>query len=224
MKDVRQLGSVLQDAEPPASSAILRKSKSLGTNSTSSIHKNCAASGKHPLNKIQVKLPHQRSPFAVKFEDTSQEETERQERCARGDAWRLAKHIFSFMDSGGSMHMVSRQDLVSADLETVGHTKNLTTVVTADGEVLIQCMSKNRIYSWQLCFWKIHWLFSHSENSAKITGIITIGPVVTNHISSKKARRSIAIRRTSYKSLSLVYRQAPQAHLHLLLHLHRRKP
>ena len=26
------------------------------------------------LNKIQVKLPHQRSPYAVKFEDRSQEE------------------------------------------------------------------------------------------------------------------------------------------------------
>ena len=45
------------------------------------------------LNEIQVKLPHQRSPYAVKFEDRSQEEIERQERCARGDAWRLAKNI-----------------------------------------------------------------------------------------------------------------------------------
>ena len=27
----------------------------------------------------------------MKFEDTSQEETERQERCARGKAWNLAK-------------------------------------------------------------------------------------------------------------------------------------
>ena len=46
-----------------------------------------------PLKKIQVKLPHQRSPCAVKFEDRSQEETVRQERCARGDAWRLEKNI-----------------------------------------------------------------------------------------------------------------------------------
>ena len=35
----------------------------------------------------------QRGPYAVKFEDRSQEETERQERCARWDAWRLAKNI-----------------------------------------------------------------------------------------------------------------------------------
>ena len=33
-------------------------------------------------------------PYAVKFEDRSQEETERQERCARGDVWKLAKHTF----------------------------------------------------------------------------------------------------------------------------------
>ena len=37
------------------------------------------------LNLIQVGLPHQRSPHAVKFEDRSQEKTERLERCARGD-------------------------------------------------------------------------------------------------------------------------------------------
>ena len=36
-------------------------------------------------------MSHQRSPYALKFEDGSQEETERQERCARGDAWILAK-------------------------------------------------------------------------------------------------------------------------------------
>ena len=45
------------------------------------------------LNKLQVKLPHQCSPCVVKLEDRSQEERERQERCARGDAWKLAKNI-----------------------------------------------------------------------------------------------------------------------------------
>ena len=41
-----------------------------------------------------------------------------------------------------------------------------------------------------------------SDNSAKITGVITIGPVVRNHVSSKMAGRWIATRRTTY----LVYR------------------
>ena len=34
------------------------------------------------LAKIQVNVPHQRSPNAMKFEDRSQEETQRQQRCA----------------------------------------------------------------------------------------------------------------------------------------------
>ena len=35
------------------------------------------------LGKIHVKLTHQRSPHAMKFEDRSHQETERQQRCAR---------------------------------------------------------------------------------------------------------------------------------------------
>ena len=46
-----------------------------------------------PLGKINVKNPHQRSPYAVKFEDRSFEETARQQRCARCKAWNLAKNI-----------------------------------------------------------------------------------------------------------------------------------
>ena len=40
------------------------------------------------------------------------------------------------VESGASMHMVSRKDLISADLETMRISKNPTTVVTANGEVL----------------------------------------------------------------------------------------
>ena len=39
------------------------------------------------------------------------------------------------VDSGASMHMLSREDLNSAELETVKVSKNPTTVVTASGEV-----------------------------------------------------------------------------------------
>ena len=94
------------------------------------------------LGKIQVKNPHQRSPYAMKFEDRSHEETERQQRCARSMAWNLAKNIYKLeendettfyspaeewvllaastkepeerefvVDSGASMHMVSKKDL-----------------------------------------------------------------------------------------------------------------
>ena len=102
------------------------------------------------LGKIQVKAPHQRSPYAMKVEDRSHEETERQQRCARSKAWNLAKSIHKLkeedkaafyypaaqcvlptastkqpeerefvVDSGASMHMVSKKDLNSAELETM---------------------------------------------------------------------------------------------------------
>ena len=87
-----------QDAEPPESVAISRKcTKVLGPIrrvrfTRGALRQAIIKENKGPsLNKIQVKLPHQRSPDALKFEDRSQEETERQERCARGDAWELAR-------------------------------------------------------------------------------------------------------------------------------------
>ena len=50
------------------------------------------------LGKLQVKVPHQRSPYAMKLEDRSP--GVRQERCARGDAWELAKNIFKLKKEG----------------------------------------------------------------------------------------------------------------------------
>ena len=52
------------------------------------------------LGKINVKVPHQRSPYAMKFEDRSHEETEIQQRCARGKAWNLAKNTNSKKKQG----------------------------------------------------------------------------------------------------------------------------
>ena len=102
----------------------------------------------------------------MKFEDRPQEETERQQRCARSKAWNLAKNIYKLkekdkatfyspseewvlpvtstkkseerefvVDSGASMHMVSKKDLNSAELKTMRTSRNLTTVMTANGEV-----------------------------------------------------------------------------------------
>ena len=50
------------------------------------------------LGKIQVKIPHQRSPYAMKFEDRSQEETQRQQRCAQSKAWNLAQQIYKLKE------------------------------------------------------------------------------------------------------------------------------
>ena len=48
----------------------------------------------HRLEKKQVKPRHQRGPNAVKLEDRSHEETERQEQCAQSKAWDLAKNKY----------------------------------------------------------------------------------------------------------------------------------
>ena len=98
----------------------------------------------------------------MKFEDRSHEETERQQRCARSKAWNLAKHMYKnkatfcspseewvlpaastkepeetefVVDSRASMHIVSKKDLDSAELETMRTSRSLTTAMTANGEV-----------------------------------------------------------------------------------------
>ena len=58
------------------------------------------------LGKIQVKIPHQPSPYAMKFEDRSPGETARQERCVRGDAWELAKNIDKLKKRKTKLHSV----------------------------------------------------------------------------------------------------------------------
>ena len=125
--------------------------------------------------------PHERSPNAPKFEDRSLEETEWQELGAREAAWKLAKNVFKLkehekaaffsspenrchlasslkpeerefvVDSGASMHMISKKDLSEAEMDTLTKSCSPTIVITANGEVQTQerqlCMSKNWICS-----------------------------------------------------------------------------
>ena len=109
--------------------------------------------------------PHERSPNAPKFEDRSQEETEWQEQGAREAAWKLAKNVFKLkeheraaffsspenrclpastlnpeerefvVDSGASMHMISKKDLSKAEMDTLTKSCSPTIVITANGEV-----------------------------------------------------------------------------------------
>ena len=118
------------------------------------------------MEKYKSKFLISGSPYAVKFEDRSHEEAERQQRCAHGKAWNLAKHRYKLkgkdqaafyffaeewvlpaaptkepeegefvVNSGASMHMVSKRDLNSAELETMRTSRCPTTVMTANGEV-----------------------------------------------------------------------------------------
>ena len=117
------------------------------------------------LGNICPGEPHQRSPNAPKFEDRSQEETEWQEQGAREAAWRLAKNIFKLkekdktaffspsenrclpastpkpeerefvVDSCAAMHMISKNDLSDAEMDTLTKSCSPTIVITANGEV-----------------------------------------------------------------------------------------
>ena len=53
----------------------------------------------HRLEQYKSKPQHQRSPYAMKFEDRSHEETERQQRCARSKAWNLAKNTYKLKEN-----------------------------------------------------------------------------------------------------------------------------
>ena len=109
--------------------------------------------------------PHQRSPNAPKFEDRSLEETEWQEQGARAAAWKLAKNVLKLkeheratffspsenwclpasilkpeerefvVDSGASMHMISKKDLSNAEMDSLTKSCSPTIVITANGEV-----------------------------------------------------------------------------------------
>ena len=109
--------------------------------------------------------PHERSPNARKFEDRSLEETQWQEQGAREAAWKLAKNVLKLkeheratffspsenrclpastlkpeerefvVDSGASMHMISKKDLSDAEIDTLTKSCSPTIVLTANGEV-----------------------------------------------------------------------------------------
>ena len=109
--------------------------------------------------------PHERSPNAPKFEDRSQEETEWQEQGAREAAWKLTKRVLKLkeheratffsprenrcllastlkpeerefvVDSGASMHMISKKDLSDAEMDTLTKSCSPTIVIAANGEV-----------------------------------------------------------------------------------------
>ena len=89
LKSTRQLRCVFQDMEPPNSSSILRKSSDIRkpircVQFTKAVLRHADIRDQNPsLGLICSGEPHQRSPNAPKFEDRSQEETEKQEQGAR---------------------------------------------------------------------------------------------------------------------------------------------
>ena len=92
-KSVSQLGCVLQDSDTLDSQGtkgfrgnlmqeVLNATQGVRFTKSTLRHASIREKKGASLGRIQVKIPHQRSPCATKFEDRSHEETERQERCA----------------------------------------------------------------------------------------------------------------------------------------------
>ena len=89
MKTVPQLGCVSQDAEPSGLPKHVKylgnpRHKVLGSirrvRFTQSTLRQASIEDRGPSpGKLQVQIPHQRSPYGLKFQDGSREETERQE-------------------------------------------------------------------------------------------------------------------------------------------------
>ena len=89
LKNTRQLGCVFQDMEPPKSSSILRQSSTISkpircVQFTEAMLRHAHIRDQKPsLGMICPSDPHQRNSNAPKFEDRSQEGTERQERYGK---------------------------------------------------------------------------------------------------------------------------------------------
>ena len=175
------------------------------------------------LGKIRVRNPHQRSPCAVRFEERSPGETAGQERCARGDAWELAKKKISakkedkatfyppsvermspaastikpeerefVVDSGVSMHTVSKKYLDSAELETVRISKTSDDGDDSQRRVLAKEEATVYVRERELdLFVTIHRQFFHLEKLCEEFGYSYHWTSGRNHISSRKARNSL---------------------------------
>ena len=119
------------------------------------------------------------------------------------------------VDSGASMHTVSKKDLNSAELETMRTSRSPTTVMTANGEV--QTREAATVYVKQLdLFVKVMLL----EESLAVLSLRKLceDHGYTYHWISGQKRELIAIYRNMYHLWFLVYQRVlPQLHFHQLL-------
>ena len=127
LKDARQLGCVFQDTKPPESLPILQKStKVLGSirrvrfTKATQRHANIRENKGPWLGTIQVEVLRQRRPYALKFEDRSQEEKEKDKSYVfspREHPIRGESHVDFLGESEGSPP--PRQDSLPDDGEAI---------------------------------------------------------------------------------------------------------
>ena len=189
LKNSTELGCAFQDMDPPKSNSIRRKgTKSLGLKRSVQFSKGASRNEniRERRGPSQGVIRHtnfscERCPLAPTHGDRSEEETLKQERCARKDAWKMAQgnlklkekrtkphssrlRMFGVnlrhpernqreeivVDSGASIHMLSRKDLISAELETVRVSRTPATIITANGEVQTNEEATVKVYDLDL--------------------------------------------------------------------------
>ena len=172
------------------------------------------------------------APTLQNFEDRSQEETEWQEQGAGEAAVKLAKNVLKLkehqratffspsekkslpasvlkpeeqefvVDSGATMHMISKKDLSDSEMNTLTKSCSPTIVITANGEV--QTHEEARVYVKELYIFLTMKVLEHTPSVLSLgsfsmkTDIPTNGSMVENHISLKTGSGFRATRRTSF--------------------------
>ena len=229
----RQLGCVFQDMEPPKSSSILRKSSNIRkpircVRFTEAVLRHANIRDQNPsLGMICPGDPHQRNPNAPNLRIGLREA-----------AWKLAKSVLNLkeqeraaffspsenwcllasnlkleerefvVDSGASMHMISKKDLSDAEMYTLTKSCSPTIVITANGEV--QTHEEATVYVKEFGIFLTVKVLENTPvvlslgSFAMKTDIPTNGSTVKNHISLKKGLGFHATRRTSFRSWFLV--------------------
>ena len=71
----------------------------------------------HDAGIVQKCEPHERSPCAPKFADRSQQDTVKQERCARRVAWNLAKNVYNLKNTDkATLYSLTENQAMSAPI------------------------------------------------------------------------------------------------------------
>ena len=198
--DAWQLGCVFRDMKPPKS--ILRNGTDMPrpiqrAKITKAVARHTKIRDQNPsLGYICPGEPHERSPNAPKFEDRSQEEKHQraaffspsENRCLPALTLKPEEREF-VVDSGASMHMISKKDLSNAEMDTLTKSCSPTIVITANGEVQTQeeaivCVKELDKFLTMKVFENTPAVLSLGSFAME-TGIPMNGSVVKNHISLK---------------------------------------
>ena len=163
---------------------------------------------------------HERNPCAPRLEERTQDETLHQERCARrlstgskfgvnAPTSKSPEERELVVEFGASMHMLSKKDLSSDELESLRRSRNPTTVVTANGEVQTDEEAQENVNDLDL--------FLTVQILGDTPAVLSLGKLCEEHGYTYEWASG---RTTSYPLLSLDCRQilVPAR----LLHRHRR--